>query len=156
MKNYQQLGSDLGKLVDEKQAAYGDSFGNAGKILAALYPNGVRPDQMDDMLAIVRIVDKMFRIANQKDAFNENPFKDIAGYGLLGMAAAENRPSEKQNILEGIYRKERIIPGMEGVDCLIPIDLPQAMKLEGIPEGQPMNIRLTAAKQNRGQQGDRS
>jgi hypothetical protein len=35
------------------------------------------------------------------------------------------------------------------VDCLIPIDLPQAMKLEGIPEGQPMNIRLTAAKQNK-------
>jgi hypothetical protein len=38
------------------------------------------------MLAITRIVDKLFRIATKKDAFGENPFKDIAGYGILGIA----------------------------------------------------------------------
>ncbi len=27
----------------------------------------------------------MFRIANKKDAFSEDPFLDIAGYGLLGV-----------------------------------------------------------------------
>ena len=38
------------------------------------------------MLAITRVVDKLFRIANKKDAFGENPWQDIAGYGILGTA----------------------------------------------------------------------
>ena len=41
------------------------------------------------MLAITRIVDKLFRIASQKEAFDESPFKDIAGYGILGVAYDE-------------------------------------------------------------------
>jgi hypothetical protein len=36
------------------------------------------------MLAVVRILDKLFRIANDKNAFNEDPWQDIAGYGILG------------------------------------------------------------------------
>ena len=43
------------------------------------------------MLAVVRIVDKLFRIATDKDAFGESPFKDIAGYGILGVANAEEK-----------------------------------------------------------------
>jgi len=82
---YEETGRELGKLVDEKQAAYGNSFGKAGDVLAIMYPNGVQPEQYKDMLAIVRIVDKLFRIANIKDAFGESPFRDVAGYGLLGM-----------------------------------------------------------------------
>jgi hypothetical protein len=42
------------------------------------------------MLAVTRIVDKLFRIATDKDAFGENPFKDIAGYGILGINNKEN------------------------------------------------------------------
>ena len=53
-------------------------------MLRILYPSGVSPDQYDDLLAVARIVDKLFRIANQKDAFGESPYRDIAGYGLLG------------------------------------------------------------------------
>ena len=49
-----------------------------------LYPDGIPPEQMTDALAIVRIIDKLFRIATKKDAFGESPFRDIAGYGLLG------------------------------------------------------------------------
>ena len=29
------------------------------------------------------------RIATRKDAFGESPFKDIAGYGLIGVVADE-------------------------------------------------------------------
>lgn len=43
------------------------------------------------MLAITRIVDKLFRIATDKDAFGESPFKDIAGYGILGLANAKEK-----------------------------------------------------------------
>lgn len=36
------------------------------------------------MLCLVRILDKMFRIATDKDALGESPYRDIAGYGILG------------------------------------------------------------------------
>lgn len=91
--SYGQIGEAVGRLVDEKQAAYGNSFGQAGHILRVLYPNGISPNQYDDMLAMVRIIDKMFRIANAKNAFGESPYQDIAGYALLGVAnsSGENR-----------------------------------------------------------------
>ena len=86
---YALMGQKIGELVEEKQAAYGDSFGKAGNILRELYPDGIRPEQYDDALCIVRIVDKLFRIATDKDAFGESPYRDIAGYGILGAFRAE-------------------------------------------------------------------
>ena len=81
---YEQIGTEIGRLVDEKQIAYGDSFGKTDKFIELLYPNGVKPYQYSDALALVRIFDKMMRIATKKDAFGESPFKDIAGYAMLG------------------------------------------------------------------------
>jgi hypothetical protein len=80
---YEEIGTTIGALVDKKNLAYGDSIHLAGQIVRILYPGGVRPEQYDDLLALIRIIDKMFRIANQKKAFGENPFMDIAGYGIL-------------------------------------------------------------------------
>jgi hypothetical protein len=82
---YERLARDVGQLVDEKQAAYGDSFGAAPAFLRLLWPDGVGPDQYDDLLTIVRIFDKLKRIATNKDAFGESPYRDIGGYALLGM-----------------------------------------------------------------------
>ena len=80
---YTQIGMKIGHLVDDKQAAYGDSFGKAPKILRVLYPDGIKTEQYEDVLAIVRILDKFSRIATDKDALGENPWKDCAGYCLL-------------------------------------------------------------------------
>ena len=88
---FERIGTDIGKLVDEKNAAYGSSFEKSEQILQVLYPEGIKPDQYKDMLAVTRIVDKLFRIATKKDAFGENPFKDIAGYGILGVANDEEK-----------------------------------------------------------------
>ena len=88
---FEKIGTDIGKLVDQKNAAYGSSFEKSEQILQVLYPDGIQPDQYTDMLAVVRIVDKLFRIATDKDAFGESPFKDIAGYGILGVANAEEK-----------------------------------------------------------------
>lgn len=83
---YEALGTEVGKLVDEKNKAYGASFDRAGAVMSTLYPNGIPPEQMTDALGIIRVLDKLFRIANAKDAFGESPWTDIAGYGLLGAA----------------------------------------------------------------------
>jgi hypothetical protein len=82
---FEKLGREVGALVDQKQAAYGDAFGKAGEIFRILYPDGIRPEQYEDVLTMVRIIDKQFRIATDKHALGESPYRDIAGYGLLGL-----------------------------------------------------------------------
>jgi hypothetical protein len=88
--SYREMGERIGSLVDQKNKAYGNSFHNSDKMLRVLYPNGLQPDQYKDMLGIIRVVDKLFRIAHSRDAFGENPWADIAGYGLLGADNADN------------------------------------------------------------------
>lgn len=89
MKDYKKIGQEIGLLVQEKNKAYGDSFGQACKILEVLYPGGIKPEQYRDALAITRLIDKLFRLANKKDAFGESPWKDICGYAMLGIANDE-------------------------------------------------------------------
>lgn len=85
---YQEYGKTLGELLIRNQSHYGDSFGQSGDVLRILYPHGIRPNQYDDALAITRIIDKLFRVANGSQG-NESPYKDIAGYGVLGWARQE-------------------------------------------------------------------
>lgn len=59
--NFEDLGAALGRLVEGKQAVYGDSFGKSGAIMRILYPAGVAVEQLDDALTVVRILDKLFR-----------------------------------------------------------------------------------------------
>ena len=90
---YEIVGQEIGDLVAEKQIAYGDSFGKSQQVMAILYPKGITVEQMADALTVVRIVDKLFRIANKKDAFNESPYRDIVGYGLLAVVRDEKKGS---------------------------------------------------------------
>lgn len=83
VENYEEIGRRIGALVDSKNAAYGDAFHKTGQILRLFYPHGINPKSYDDMLALIRILDKMFRIATDGSAFGENPYEDMAGYGIL-------------------------------------------------------------------------
>lgn len=85
MKNLKDISIELGSLLEEKNRSYGSAFSKSSEILKILYPAGVQPEQYTDLLLTTRILDKLFRIANDKSAFNEEPWKDIAGYGLLGI-----------------------------------------------------------------------
>ena len=89
---YEEFAAELGKLVDKKNAAYGSSFDKSGDVLRILYPEGVEADQFEDMLAIARVLDKLFRIATDRDALGESPWKDIAGYGLLMSERCKRTP----------------------------------------------------------------
>jgi len=88
-KKYLKIAEEIGNLVEEKNEAYGNSFADSYKILSVLYPDGIKPDQYTDALAIIRVIDKLFRIATDKDAFGESPWRDIAGYAILGAANAK-------------------------------------------------------------------
>lgn len=80
---YEPIARAIGQLVDKKNQAYGDAFNKSGDFLKLLYPDGIKPEQYGDMLALVRVFDKQMRIATAKDALEENPWQDIAGYGIL-------------------------------------------------------------------------
>jgi dihydrofolate reductase len=94
-ENYEELGRSVGALVDVKNEAYGSAFDDAGEFLKLLYPNGIQPSQYSDALAVVRIFDKMKRIATDRDALGESPYRDIAGYGLLGLRRVERERAQK-------------------------------------------------------------
>ena len=85
MKSLYELSINLGSLLEDKNKAYGSAFSKSSEVLKILYPNGIQPEQYTDLLLTTRILDKLFRIATDKSAFNEEPWKDIAGYGLLGL-----------------------------------------------------------------------
>jgi hypothetical protein len=84
MSEFTKLGKEIGEVVDLKNKFYGNAFERAGEVLKIFFPNGVTPNQYIDMLAIVRILDKLFRIATNAEKAGEDAYKDIAGYGLLG------------------------------------------------------------------------
>lgn len=89
MSNFKSLAVNIGEMVEAKNLAYGNSFAKSGEFLRILYPEGIRPEQYGDALLLVRIFDKCMRIATKKDAFGESPYRDIAGYGILGAAKDE-------------------------------------------------------------------
>ena len=90
MKNkddiFMQLATDLGKLLAEKNLAYGDAFSKTTQILTLLYPQGIKVQQYKDVHVLVRMLDKMSRIAQDNDPMGESPYKDLAGYAILAQA----------------------------------------------------------------------
>lgn len=97
---FEKLANGIGKLTDEKNKAYGDSFAQAGDFLRLLFPLGVPPDKYTDMLAIIRIFDKLKRIATDKDALGESPYADICGYGLLGLQLSQNKKALENEVVK--------------------------------------------------------
>jgi hypothetical protein len=77
--------TEVGKLCDEKQKEYGDAVSRAKEIMKIFYPDGVSVDQYGDVLLMVRVIDKLSRIATNAQAFGESPSRDIAGYAALWM-----------------------------------------------------------------------
>ena len=94
--DFEKMGELVGKIVKEKQVAYGDSFGRSGECLRQMFPDGIKPEQYDDLLTIARMLDKLFRIATDPAAFDENPYQDIVGYGLLGMKRHTNTSTSSE------------------------------------------------------------
>ena len=79
---YAEIGEKIGRLVDDKQVQYGDSFGKTVKILNVYYPEGIKPEQYPILLGQIRMFDKHSRLSTGL-ADTEDPIQDIAGYALL-------------------------------------------------------------------------
>lgn len=124
MGKYKDLAEQIGALVDDKNQAYGSSFEQAGDFLKLLYPDGIPVDAYTDALCIVRIFDKLKRLGNASNLPASegkiDAWKDIVGYGLLGLhkdAVSVEEPvnedqkefEEKKAEEQGYYRLNTIM-----------------------------------------------
>lgn len=85
MKDIVETAYDIGKLVQEKHNAYGDSAGRTGEIMKILYPKGIPVNAYKHALLMVRVLDKLCRISTDPSYKGENPWMDILGYALLAV-----------------------------------------------------------------------
>lgn len=99
---FEKFASEIGKVVDEKNKAYGNSFSEAGEFLKILYPNGIPLESYNNALTLTRIFDKLKRIATNNDPFGEDPFFDIAGYAILGAYNNKILKEEKKKRLQAV------------------------------------------------------
>lgn len=103
---FAEIAEQLGKLVIEKNEAYGSAYALCATFLELLFPQGVHPTRYTDMLLLVRMFDKQMRIARRKDAFGESPYRDLAGYSVLGVH--KDTPFEKKEEDKGPDVGERV------------------------------------------------
>ena len=73
-----------------KNDAYGNAFDKTTQILTLLYPTGIKVEQFKDVHVLIRMLDKLSRIARDNDPMGESPYMDIAGYSILALARDEN------------------------------------------------------------------
>ena len=86
---YATIAAEIAATVTRKNKAYGDSFAKVTRVLELMFPNGVPVEAYADLGGIVRTLDKLFRVATDRDALEENPWGDIAGYALLAIRRVE-------------------------------------------------------------------
>lgn len=79
---YKETALKIGNIVQTKNNQYGNAINNTGEFLKLLYPNGIKQEQYAELGVIVRVYDKLKRIANGNQG-EENAWQDIAGYGIL-------------------------------------------------------------------------
>ena len=91
---FQEVTTNLAKLLVIKEKNYGQSFNRAGDILRIMAPDGIKPDQYDDVLTVVRIIDKLFRVMKGAPD-EESPYHDIAGYSILKIVKDHNKSNIK-------------------------------------------------------------
>ena len=84
--SYEERCQKIGRILDQKAKSYGNSFTDSTKILELLFPYGIATARYGDLLAVLRIIEKLYRVVHSPKEEEESPFLDIAGYALLMLA----------------------------------------------------------------------
>ncbi len=91
LEDFLGLGEEIGRMLADKNRKYGDSYARMAHVLPMFYPDGVPGDHLLDAIFILRIIDKLMRIASAQGDDEEDPVKDIAGYAVLRMREMRNK-----------------------------------------------------------------
>jgi hypothetical protein len=81
-----QITEELTTVVLEKDKMYGSAIEKGTTIFKTLYPDGIKVEQYQDALLLVRTIDKVCKIANRtrenREKEDETPWLDVAGYAI--------------------------------------------------------------------------
>ena len=111
-----ELGQEMGLLLEQKNAAYGDAFVQSVEFLLLLYPNGVSVDQYRDLLTSIRMFDKMKRVATDPDFAGEDARKDLIGYAMLNVIAKRRNDQLGDRNREALGEAQRLARRGEATD----------------------------------------
>lgn len=84
-EKFKNLAADLGALVGEKDEHYGEMMESTRLFLLSIFPDGIGTAQYSTVGLLVRVFDKLRRSAHDGHD-NAEDWRDIAGYGLQGLA----------------------------------------------------------------------
>jgi tRNA A37 threonylcarbamoyltransferase TsaD len=95
MTQFKEIAKGVAQELEKKNLAYGNAFDKTTKMLLLLYPQGIPVTSYPDIHVIVRMLDKISRIAQNKDPYGESPYLDLAGYAILATANKEAAKKKK-------------------------------------------------------------
>ena len=94
-----QTASDVAIIVEEKNREYGSAFQKVSHILSVLFPNGIPTSKYHDVAILVRVLDKICRIASANDKnVKKDAWLDITGYGLLRLSEGDLNGVESERV----------------------------------------------------------
>jgi hypothetical protein len=93
---FSEIADELATMLAVKNRKYGDSYAKMAHVLPLFYPNGVPADGLLDAVFILRIVDKLMRIASDQRDDEEDPLLDLCGYGILRLREIRNSKGKEK------------------------------------------------------------
>lgn len=106
-KSFHEIAVLQADLLEKKDRAYGSSFNKTADHLKILFPDGIVDDQYQHLMFIIRVLDKLTRIANSSLLPPEegclDAYLDINGYSILGIKKildSKIEPEQKSEIVE--------------------------------------------------------
>jgi len=93
------IACDIVSIVKEKNKEYGSAFQKVSEILNILFPNGIPTSKYHDVAILIRVLDKICRIAsaNDKDV-KKDAWLDLTGYGLLRLSEGDLNGVEGERV----------------------------------------------------------
>ncbi|MEM0201431.1 MAG: hypothetical protein QXD23_03425 [Candidatus Micrarchaeaceae archaeon] len=99
MMSYKEITDNIAQLLDQKEQYYGPTYKEIGDVYAQLFKS-VKSIDAHDLLAVVRMLDKIFRIVHSTDGSTKlDAWNDIAGYAILQIELLNrNQPTDNPQV----------------------------------------------------------
>lgn len=87
---------DLGPFLVQKNEAYGDSARRVSRMLEVFFPDGIKPNRIEDAYYMIQILNKLGRVAEDNDPMGEDPWLDASGYAMLAHSSKQLKKENKK------------------------------------------------------------
>ncbi len=96
MQTATDLVKKFGDVIDGKDRSNGDNSARVANMMRELYPDGIQPDQYDEVLGMARILDKLSSVTSQEGAVKPRKSKGAAKENATDTGRASAEGAEPQ------------------------------------------------------------